>query len=136
MKTKSVLVLLLFALMTFGVETELRAVPAPLAIKITPTLDIPIANSTDYYGLGGGAIVSTAYRLGLPIPLLVIGDLGYSFHSMDSALLKTLHLLSAGIGVGTELPMLQRLPVFVYAEGGYYYGFTEGAEGSNVGGGI
>jgi len=135
MKTKSVLVLLLLSLMTFGIQTELRAVPAPLAIRIAPTFDIPIANSADFCGLGGGAIVSTAYRLGLPIPLLVIGDLGYSFHSMDSALLKTLHLLSAGIGVGTELPMLQRLPVFVYAEGGYYYGFTEGAEGSNVGGG-
>lgn len=114
---------------------QLAAVSPAIMMKIAPSVDIPIGQSSDYFKLGGGGTISATYRLALDFPILISADLGYNFHPIDYTISKTLHLFSIGAGVGTQLEMVRRLPILLYTKGGYYYGRTQAEDDSAVTGG-
>ena len=69
------------------------------------------------------------------IPLVVSADLNYRLLPVIYAVPKTLHVLSLGAGVGTELEFIRRLPIYLFAGGGYYVGLTQDSGGGTVAGG-
>lgn len=69
------------------------------------------------------------------IPLVLSSELGYHLAPITYDVPKTLHVLSLGAGVGTELEFIRRLPISLFAGGGYYLGLTQGSAGETVAGG-
>jgi tetratricopeptide (TPR) repeat protein len=135
MKTRSRGVLNALALAILMAPTALSAAPSGLLFTLTPGVDIPVGPGAGLFTIGGGGYLGGAYRLALDFPLLVGAELGYSLHPLDFPLPKQLHLLTAGVGLGTEWAILPRLPLSISVSGGYYYGLTQGPDQAIVGGG-
>lgn len=128
-------VLAILALAALAAPAVLVAAPAGLYFTLTPGADFPVGQSAGLFTIGGGATLGAAYRLALGFPILVGADLGYTLHPLDFPLPKQLHLIAAGVGLGTELAIAPRLPLSLAVSGGYYYGLTQGPDESIVGGG-
>ncbi|OHD75170.1 MAG: hypothetical protein A2177_06605 [Spirochaetes bacterium RBG_13_68_11] len=123
------------ALLFLAVAFALVAAPSSITLKLTPGADIPVGDSTAYFTIGGGTGLGAAWRMPIGIPLVVSADLNYRLLPVIYAVPKTLHVLSLGAGVGTELEFIRRLPIYLFAGGGYYIGLTQDSGGGTVAGG-
>jgi tetratricopeptide (TPR) repeat protein len=128
MKTSLTLLFLSLAL-------ALAAAPSSITLRLTPAADIPVGDSAAYYTIGGGTAVGAAWRMPISIPLVLGAELNYRLLPVIYAVPKTLHVLSLGANVGTELELVRRLPISLYAGGGYYLGLTQDSGGGTVAGG-
>jgi len=113
----------------------LVAAPSSITLRFTPGADIPVGDSTAYYTIGGGTGLAGAWRMPISIPLVLGAELNYRLLPVIYAVPKTLHVLSLGANVGTELEFIRRLPISLYAGGGYYLGLTQDSGGGTVTGG-
>jgi tetratricopeptide (TPR) repeat protein len=125
----------LFALLFLSTTLALTAAPSSLTLKLSPGADIPIGESAGYFAIGGCAGVVAAWRMPLEIPLVLNAELGYRLLPVIYAVPRTMHVLSLGVGVGTDLEFIRRLPISLFAGGGYYVGLTEDSGGEPVAGG-
>ena len=135
MKKRIMLIFLMLISITFLLSAQGSVLNSSLSLKLLPTLDIPIGNSTEYYKIGGSGVLSAAYKPPLSLPLYFSADLGYSLLPFNLEESKNLNILSFGAGIGAGFQFLRRLAAYLYAKGGYYYGFTQDELGDRVGGG-
>jgi hypothetical protein len=124
-----------FAVVLLLAPVTLFSATPSLVFTLTPGADFPVAQSADNFTLGGAGWFAASYRLALDFPLLVGAELGYSLAPLDYALPQQLHVLSAGVNLGTEITIVPRLPLTITLGGGYHYGLTRAADGTVVGGG-
>ncbi len=122
-------------LLFLSLALTLAAAPSSLTLMVAPGADIPVGESAGYYEIGGGAAISAAWRMPVSIPLVVRADLNYRLLPVIYAVPKTLHVVSLGAAVGTELEFVRRLPVTLWAGAGYYVGLTQDSGGGIVAGG-
>jgi tetratricopeptide (TPR) repeat protein len=123
-------VLLLFCPLVFGqvIESapELSAAPGGisyLSLHINPAVEIPIGSSSPLYTMGGSVGLAARYRLPKMPLLFLSGGLDYSLNplNMDSILNK----ISAGLGVGAQIPLTPSLGIVAYATGGYSFDYMD-----------
>ncbi len=97
---------------------------SPYSIQVSPTLNIPLGDSTNFFTLGGGGSVTGQYRMPfLPQALARVGlEYGYSANPGHT----TVSFTSAKVGVGYSYNFIPNLGVEAHADGGATYGFING----------
>ena len=98
-----------------------------LSLHLNPAVEIPIGDSSSLFTMGGSVGLSARYILPNMPRLFLSGGLDYSLNplNMDSVLNK----ISAGVGLGAQIPLSSLLGIVAYATGGYSYDYLD-AEGS------
>ncbi len=107
-------------------ETPLNL--SPLWLQSSPSLGLPLGDSTTYFSLGGGGSIGAEYRIpGFPLALARAGiEYGYfPTPAQDSVSFTT-----ADLGLGLAYNFIPNFGVKLYADGGATYGFfNSNAEG-------
>jgi tetratricopeptide (TPR) repeat protein len=99
----------------------------PLVLKLTPEMDVPLAQDTQYFRLGGGGQIAASYwserfpflSLDLGIRYL-IAPIKTASHTAGASL----SVFSVGGGLGAHWSPHTRVTLSAFGEGGYSYGFV------------
>jgi len=97
---------------------SIAQVPSPLSLEVEPIVDIPLADSAQYFAPGGGAGIGLSYQLPRSV-FFAIGRIEYSY-APDKAS-KSLSIAGAGVGAGIRFPVASGVSIHGYATGGYYF---------------
>ena len=123
-------VYLLFCPLVFGqvIEPTPERQAAPkvesyLSLHLNPAVEIPIGDSSSLFTMGGSVGLSARYILPRAPRVFLSGGLDYSLNplNMDSVLNK----ISAGGGLGIQVPLSSALGIIAYATGGYSYDYLD-----------
>ncbi|MBN1696542.1 MAG: hypothetical protein JW881_03410 [Spirochaetales bacterium] len=99
--------------------------PNTLSLFLSPAFEIPIGSSSEYFDLGGSALIGLEYGFTSNPVLFAGGGIRYNFAPIKAE--RSVSLVGAeGIG-GMYFYLLPRLAAKVYGSGGYYYGFFNDA---------
>lgn len=96
--------------------------PASLSIYTHPVLTLPLADSTDYFGLGGALGIGVEHGFAGNPQFFVAGGLDYAFLPVKDES-SSVSLVSALVGGGAYFWFTPRFAVKAAALGGVYLGF-------------
>jgi tetratricopeptide (TPR) repeat protein len=96
--------------------------PASLSLYAHPVLAIPLVDSAEYFGLGGGLGIGAEYDFRGNPQFLVVAGLDYAFLPVKDES-SSVSLVSVLAGGGIYFWFGPRLAVKVTGMGGYYLGF-------------
>jgi tetratricopeptide (TPR) repeat protein len=94
---------------------------APFWLSMEPVLAFPFGDSTKAFTMGGGGVLSGAWRLPF-FPLATVrAGLEYGYHPILARQSVSFASVEAGLGIGYNL--IPNLGVVAHADGGATYGF-------------
>lgn len=99
-------------------QQVIAQVPSPLSLQISPTFDIPLADSSQWFTFGGAIDLGLNYRLPGSIFTLA-GGLEYSF--VPDLAASSLSFVAAKIGAGVRIPLTSGISIFGHTMAGYYF---------------
>ena len=123
---------------TVGLGTPTIAqIPSPLSIEVSPSFDLPLADSANWFTFGGGMNLDMNYHLPSSIFFLT-GGVQYAYVPDQAS--NSLSLVAARIGGGVQFPLTKGISVLGFAVGGYYLStyndFTASANDPYAAGGV
>jgi tetratricopeptide (TPR) repeat protein len=98
-----------------------------LALRLDPSLEVPLGQSTEYYKLGGSMGAAAEYVFRAVPGVFALGEVGYGLAPIKAE--KQMHLVSGGVGAGVYLALSPRFSARVVASGGYFQGMIEATSG-------
>jgi tetratricopeptide (TPR) repeat protein len=98
---------------------SIAQVPSPLSLEITPTFDLPLGESSQWFSYGGAMDLGVRYRLPQSI-FSLLGGIEYSYASTQAAA-TSLSFAVVRVGGGVQIPLTGGIAVQGYAYGGYYF---------------
>jgi Flp pilus assembly protein TadD len=100
------------------------------SLQLTPGVNLPLGSSTTaMFSVGGGAELTAIYRLSFAPVLAARASIDYSL--VPTIIQTTLHLASAGVGLGVTIDPFSWLNVQASATGGYGLGIYKGQFGGS-----
>jgi len=113
-------------------------VPSPLSLEVFPTFELPLGDSSQWFGYDGGVDLGVRYRLPQSI-FSLLGGIEYSYASTQ-ATTTSLSLAVVRVGGGVQIPLAGGIAVWGYAVGGYYFAtyndFSKNASEPYIAGGL
>lgn len=93
----------------------------PLTFRLTPGINLPVGQSTDYFDYGLMATFSTEYRIP-PFPILAVkGDISYTNVPIKSAAEDSINTVALGGGPTLVYPLFWKIIGMAYGTVGGYY---------------
>ena len=119
-------------------KQSIAQVPSPLSLRGLAGIDLPLGDSSQWFGYGGG--VGLGMRYGLPHSIFsLLGGIEYSYASTQ-ATSTSVSFAVARVGGGVRIPLTSGIAVQGFAYGGYYLAtyndFSNGAAEPYVAGGL
>ena len=94
---------------------------APFWIGLTPTLTLPLGDSTNYFTLGGAGAIIGEYRPSFFPLAFARAEIGYAYTPILAR--QAVSFTSLSVGAGMSYNIIRNLGVKAYADGGVNYGF-------------
>lgn len=118
-----IVALLAVTICSFAESPQQPAEPvaAPFYMQLSPTISIPLLESTNVFGIGGGMSFAGGYRLPFLRPVALRIGLEYGYDTTVAA--PTISMTSASAGVGIEFRFARILGLSAFADAGYTYCF-------------
>lgn len=99
-------------------QTVQAQVPSPLSLEVLPAFDLPIGDTAQWFGFGGGVDLGVRYRLPQSI-FSLLGGIEYSYTSTQAT--TSLSLAVARLGGGVQIPLTRGIAALGYGYAGYYF---------------
>jgi tetratricopeptide (TPR) repeat protein len=106
-----------------------------IALRLVPSLDVPVAGAATAFTLGGGGSFLVEYKPPLAFPLNMSVEIGYGLQPLSYADPLAMNVFLAGAGVGVQVPFLTRMSFGASVRGGYFLGLLLDELGRPVWGG-
>jgi hypothetical protein len=101
---------------------------APFWMQVTPALSVPVADSTNYFQMGGDGSIIAQYRLPFKRQALARAEFEYNYSPIAAQV--TTSMASMAIGAGYSYNLNRNLGAEVFVDGGATYGFLNpGSQG-------
>jgi hypothetical protein len=94
---------------------------SPFWLQVSPTLTIPVGDSSRSFSLGGDGAIIAQYRLPFMPLLLARAEMEYMYSQIPAR--QSVSLASAGAGAGISYNLIPNLGMEAYAVGGATFGF-------------
>jgi hypothetical protein len=111
-----------------GGGTELKF--SPIWIQALPELNIPLGDSSSYFGMGLGGSIAGEYRL--PFFPMAFARAGLDYGDYTIPAKQTVSMASLGMGLGVSYNFVPNIGVKAYADGGATYGFLNATGTGNI----
>jgi tetratricopeptide (TPR) repeat protein len=92
---------------------------SPFSLGIAGDLSVPLADTAQYFRLGGGGDLSLSYQVPGTV-FLAVGGISYAYAPGTSV--QTISLAAADLGLGVRWPITSWIGLAAYGTGGYWYG--------------
>jgi tetratricopeptide (TPR) repeat protein len=109
-----------------------EAQPTSFALLVSPGIEIPVGESSDYFSLGGSLDLTGTYTFTDKPAWFATAGLGYQLAPIQAE--ESAQLVSAGIGGGLSVDLMPRLSLTAAVMGGYFFGMLPTAGGLETGG--
>ena len=93
--------------------------PPAISLELAPDVDIPLSDSSQYFGIGGGLEANVRYQFPHTI-FFAQGGLDYAFST--TLFTHTVSLAAGDAGAGVDLPLAPKFHLLAFGKGGYWYG--------------
>jgi hypothetical protein len=102
-----------------------------LSFHLTPGLNLPMGEDSDFFNIGGGVGIAGEYRLRQAPLFFISGNIDYNFMPVNFE--TSMSVVSFGAGGGINYGLRPKLVLRVFGNGGYYTSFLNDGTGPNSG---
>lgn len=99
--------------------------PGSWSLRMTPGILLPVADSSELFGTGGGASAAAEYRFPGSRPWFAAGGIDFQYSPISNTE-DSLSILNAEAGAGLILELVPRLSLRVQGGAGYYFASIDG----------
>jgi hypothetical protein len=102
-----------------------------LSFHLTPGLNLPMGEDSDFFNLGGGVGIAGEYRLRKAPLFFISGNIDYNFMPVNFD--TSVSVISFGAGGGINYELIPRLELKAFGSGGYFTSFLNDGTGPSSG---